>query len=65
MCSRLPAQLTLGALVPQVKLWDTETGTCLQTYSVHQENSNVTACAWLPDGQVRNALAHVAILTSV
>ena len=56
MCIRLPARLTLGALL-QVKLWDTETGACLQTYtSVHQENSNVTACAWLPDGQVRSAV---------
>ncbi len=33
----------------QVKMWDTESGACLQTYDAH--SGNVTACAWLPDGQ--------------
>ena len=54
--------------MPQVKLWDTETGACLQTYNVHQENSNVTACAWLPDGQVRSAatlVAHILCIESI
>jgi len=32
-----------------VKMWDTESGACLQTYDAH--SGNVTACAWLPDGQ--------------
>lgn len=39
--------VALGAA--QVKLWDTEGGVCLQTYDQH--TGNVTACAWLPDGQ--------------
>ncbi len=30
-------------------MWDTESGACLQTYDAH--SGNVTACAWLPDGQ--------------
>lgn len=36
-------------LLVQVKMWDTETGMCLQSYDSH--TGNVTACCWLPDGQ--------------
>eukprot|EP00899_Mesostigma_viride_P001331 jgi/Mesvir1/11199/Mv16593-RA.1 len=32
-----------------VKLWDTTTGVCLQTYTKHTDS--VTACAWFPDGK--------------
>ncbi|KAK9832688.1 hypothetical protein WJX81_000101 [Elliptochloris bilobata] len=46
-----PDDSRLLTCAQKVKLWDTESGTCLHTFDAHQENSNVTACAWLPDGQ--------------